>query len=109
MIDQAASLSDTQLDRCIDISVEGIDESPTLRSLLSRLVGQLDMWNQAVANRPYDFTVEDHESIRSMRARLAGCGPTFLGHVRVACEGGTLDDTFVDATGKSPLSPPTEG
>lgn len=103
MIDRASSLSDTQLDARIDISVEGIDESPTLRSLLSRLVGQLDMWNQAVANRSYDFTVEDHESIRSMRVRLADCGPTFLGHVRAACEGGTLDDTFVDATGESPL------
>ena len=45
------SLTDAQLDAPIDISVEGIDETPTVRSLLSRLVGQLDMWNQAVANR----------------------------------------------------------
>jgi AraC family transcriptional regulator len=103
MIDRASSLNDAQLDTPIDISVEGIDDNPTLRSLLSRLVGQMDMWNQAVANRPYDFTVEDHESIQSMRTRLVGCGPTFLGHVRDACQRGSLDDTFVDATGESPL------
>jgi AraC family transcriptional regulator len=29
--------------------------------------------------------------------------PTFLGHVRDACERGGLDDTFVDSTTGSPL------
>ena len=32
----------------------------------ARLVGQMDMWNCAVANRPYDWSVEDHESLGSM-------------------------------------------
>jgi AraC family transcriptional regulator len=102
MIDRASRLGAAQLDTPIDISVEGIDQSPTARSLLSRLVGQMDMWNQAVANRPYDFGVERNESIESMRTRLAECGPTFLGHVRDASERGGLDDTFVDTTSGSP-------
>ena len=102
MIDRARRLNDPQLDTPIEISVEGIDENPTARSLLSRLVGQMDMWNQAVANRPYDFGVENAESIDSMRARLAECGPVFLGHVRDACDRGGLDDTFVDTTTGTP-------
>jgi hypothetical protein len=102
MIDRASGLDDAQLDKPIEISVEGIDRDPTARSLLSRLVGQMDMWNQAVANRPYDFGVENAESIDSMRARLAECGPVFLGHVRDACDRGGLDDTFVDTTTGTP-------
>ncbi len=103
MIDRASRLDDAQLDAPIEISVEGIDRNPTTRSLLSRLVGQMDMWNQAVANRPYDLGVESDECIKSMRTRLAECAPTFLGHVRDACERGGLDETFVDATSGSPL------
>jgi len=102
MVDRARLLDDPQLDTPIEISVEGIDKDPTARSLLSRLVGQMDMWNQAVANRPYDFGVENAESVDSMRARLAECGPVFLGHVRDACERGALDDTFVDTTTGTP-------
>jgi hypothetical protein len=63
----------------------------------------MDMWNDAVANRPYDFGLERDESIESMRARLAECGPTFLRHVRDACERGRLDETFVDTTTGSPV------
>jgi hypothetical protein len=64
---------------------------------MSRLVGQLGMWNAALANREYDWSVERHESIDSMRSRLAEEGPTYLGHVRKVTEQGRLDDTFVDA------------
>jgi len=102
MIDRASVLTAAQLDSPIQISVTGIDQDPSIRSLLSRLVGQLDMWNHSMADRPYDFTIEDHETIGSMRARLATCGPAFLGHVRDACERGTLDDTYVDATAGTP-------
>jgi hypothetical protein len=102
MIDRASDLDEAQLDKPIEISVEGIDQTPTARSLLSRLVGQMAMWNQAVANRPYDFGVENGESIDSMRARLAECGPVFLGHVRVAAKRGGFDETFVDTTTGTP-------
>jgi len=61
------------------------------------------MWNHAVANRPYNLSVEDHECLASMRSRLAACGPVFLEHVREASRRGGLDDTFVDTTTGSPL------
>jgi AraC-like DNA-binding protein len=93
MIDRAATLPDEVLDRPIELSVAGIDERPTPRSLLSRLVGQLAMWNAAVANRPYDFSVEQDEPVASLSARLAEAGPGFLETVRRA----DFDETFVDA------------
>ena len=71
MIARAGRLDDAVLDKPIVISVEGVDDDPTLRSLLSRLVGQLAMWNAAMASRDYDWSVERHEPVESMRRRLA--------------------------------------
>jgi AraC family transcriptional regulator len=102
LIDRAARMDNGRLDTPIEISVVGIDNQPTPRSLLSRLVGQMEMWNQAVGNRPYDFAVEHDECLGSMRKRLAECAPIFLGHVRDACQRGGLDDTFVDTTTGTP-------
>jgi AraC family transcriptional regulator len=97
-VDRAARLSDGVLDEPIEISVEGIDDSPTLRSLLSRLVGQLEMWNAAIAGRQYDFDAERGESVASMRRRLGQAGPEFLETVRARIADGMLDEMFVDAT-----------
>jgi AraC family transcriptional regulator len=97
IVDRAARLSDDRLDAPIEISVEGVDDNPTLRSLLSRLIGQLDMWNAAVDGREYHFAVEKGETVDSMRSRLAEAGPTFLGHMREVTEQGRLDETFIDA------------
>jgi len=102
LIERASRLDEGQLDAPITLSVEGVDDHPTMRSLLSRLVGQMEMWNHSVANRPYDFAVERDESLCSMRKRLAASAPVFLGHVRDACERGTLADTFVDAVCEPP-------
>ena len=95
MVACAARLSDEQLDEPIEISVDA--EPQTIRTLLSRLVGQMGMWNAALANREYDWSVEQHESLDSLRRRLAEEGPTYLAHVREVCDQGRLDDTFVDA------------
>jgi len=97
MVERAARLSDDVLDKPIVLSVEGVDDDPTLRKLLSRLVGQLGMWNAVLAMRDYDWSVEEHETVDSMRHRLAVEGPTFLQHVRTVSEDGRLDETFVDA------------
>ncbi|MPZ94267.1 MAG: helix-turn-helix domain-containing protein [Propionibacteriales bacterium] len=97
MVDRAATLTDEQLDAPIELSVEGVDDDPTLRSLLSRLVGQMDMWNSAIALREYDFAVERGETVEHLKARLAEVGPAFLAQVGEVCEQGRLDDTFVDA------------
>lgn len=102
LLDRASILTVGQLDAPIDISVDSIDDNPTIRSLLARLVGQLDMWNAAMASETYNFGVEEHESIDSMRARLAVGGRSFATFVRTASEQDRLDESFVDATGCVP-------
>ena len=97
IVDRAASLTDDQLDAPIELSVEGVDDEPTLRSLLSRLVGQMDMWNAAMTSRAYDFEVEQSESLASIRGRLRDAGPAFLDRAREVIAQSRLDETFVDA------------
>jgi AraC family transcriptional regulator len=95
MIERARQLPADQLDLPIEVSVDG--DRQTLRSLLSRLVGQMEMWNCAIANRPYDWSVEEHEDPTAMRQRLARVGPAFLTEVRAVVSSGRLDETFIDA------------
>jgi len=95
MADRAARLGDDQLDQPIELSVD--EDRQTIRSLLSRLVGQMGMWNAALDHRAYDWSIEEHESVDSLRARLSEEGPVYLGHVREVVGQGRLDDTFVDA------------
>jgi AraC-like DNA-binding protein len=95
MVRVAGRLSDEQLDETIGLAVD--EDEQTIRSLLSRLIGQMGMWNAAMATRDYDWSVEEHESLSSMRERLALEAPTYLGHVRDVVSDGRLDDTFVDA------------
>jgi AraC-like DNA-binding protein len=95
MLDRAGLLTAEQLDAPIELSVEGIDDSPTLRSLLSRLVGQLDMWHAAIGNQAYDFGVERDESVLHMQRRLATVGPAFLDEVRSACAEERLGDALI--------------
>jgi AraC family transcriptional regulator len=95
MLGQAAPLSAGQLDTPIEISVEGIDQEPTLRSLLSRLVGQLGMWHAALAGQEYDFAVEQGESVQSMQRRLAEVGPAFAAEVADICAHDRLDELIV--------------
>ncbi len=95
MVRVADRLTDEQLDQLIELDVD--DDSQTIRTLLSRLVGQMGMWNAALATRDYDWSVEEHEPLGAMRERLAVEGPTYLAHVREVVDAGRLDDTFVDA------------
>lgn len=96
MLDRAARLPADQLAAPIRISVEGIDDDPTLRSLLARLVGQLEMWHAATGGRGYDLASERGAAVATLRARLAEAGPAFLSLVRDLCEQGRLDETFVN-------------
>ena len=95
MLTRAATLNDDRLDAAITLSVQGVDDHPTLRSLLSRLVGQMDMWNAAMTGRDYDFAVERAETVPHQRQRLAEVGPAFLGQVRDACAQGRLEEALV--------------
>lgn len=102
MVARAARLTEEQLDAPIELSVDGVDCDPTLRSLLSRLVGQMDMWNATIALREYDWSVEQGETVGHMRARLAEVGPTFLAQVREVCDQGRLAEAFVDSQCEPP-------
>ena len=97
IVEHASRLGDEQLDQRIELDVDDDPDPTTLRRLMSRLVGQMGMWNAALANREYDWSVETHESLTSLRRRLAEEGPTYLTHVREVVDRGRLDDTFVDA------------
>ncbi|HET8604042.1 MAG TPA: helix-turn-helix transcriptional regulator [Marmoricola sp.] len=103
ILGRAERLSGDQLDEPIELNVDDDPDPTTLRRLLSRLIGQMGMWNAALANREYDWSVEEHESLTSMRRRLADEGPTYLRHVHGVAADGRLGDTFVDA-----LCEPTE-
>ena len=93
-----------------------------VRWALSRLIGQMAMWCAAMADREYDFAVERHESVASMRRRLATTGPDFVTQVREVADEGSFDETLVDAFAPEPVvmtygamvaqcspSPPTTG
>ncbi|MEX0784048.1 MAG: helix-turn-helix domain-containing protein [Dehalococcoidia bacterium] len=97
MLERASRLTGEQLDGPIELSVEAVDDNPTTRSLLSRLVGQMAMWNASMAGRDYDFDVEKDESIASMRSRLESAGAAFLGLAREVAAEDRWGDTFVDA------------
>ncbi|HET6561526.1 MAG TPA: helix-turn-helix domain-containing protein [Marmoricola sp.] len=100
MIQAAERLTDEQLDEVIRLDVD--DDRQTIRSLLSRLVGQMGMWNAATEMRPYDWSVEEHESLTSLRRRLSVEGPAYLSRVRDVVAAGRLDDTFVDTLCEPP-------
>jgi len=98
MVDLAGTVSPEHLDAPIEISVEDVDDDPTMRSLLSRLVGQMGMWNASMDGHPYDFDVERNESLASMRDRLETEGTSFKRRVAELVRGDRLDASFVDAT-----------
>ncbi|MEJ3404601.1 helix-turn-helix domain-containing protein [Rathayibacter sp. YIM 133350] len=94
LIERAQGLPQEVLDEPLP-SAGFIDDAPSIRSLLSRLVGQLHMWNEVMAARGYDFAVERAEPLDAMRERWRSQAPLFLGHVRTVVDEGRLDDTFV--------------
>ncbi len=97
MLARAENLPPDVLEQPIEISVEGIDSEPTLRSLLARLVGQLSMWDAAIHDQPYDMEVERGQSVADLRARLSEVGPAFIEQAHAIVDDGRLDETFVDA------------
>lgn len=97
MLARAQGLPPEVLERPIEISVEGIDCQPTLRSLLARLVGQLSMWDAATHDQPYEIDVERSQTITDLRAKLGEVGPAFIEQVHTIAREGRLDETFVDA------------
>ncbi len=97
IVDRLGRLDDARLDTLVRVSCDNEDGSMSLRSITSRLIGQMDMWMSAIENREYDFEVEKDEPVASMRQRLGQVGPAFKDQVREVANSSRLDDTFVDA------------
>lgn len=98
LLERASKVDGGVLERPIEVSVEGIDDKPTMLSLLQRLVGQLAQWEAAMSSRPYDFAAESSWTLRDLKRQHAVSGPAFRDDVaRIAAEE-HFDDTFVDAT-----------
>ena len=89
-------LDDATLDRPIELSVESIDEDPTLRRVTDRLVRQLEMWATAIeggSQIPAGPT-----DVAGLRARLAAAEPLFRAAVVDPVQAGRAEETFLDAT-----------
>lgn len=104
MVDRAARLDDAALDRPIETSIEDLDDGPSIRTQLDRLVAQLERWVASVEGRtsPHPWETGDM-SVGGLRGRLATAGPEFVSLVRRLTEEGRLDETFVDATCEPPV------
>jgi AraC family transcriptional regulator len=96
IVDRTARVSDQVLDRPIELSVAGIDATPTLRSVTDRLVSQLEMWITSLeggTEMPQASAIGPQE----WRARLGAAGPRFRDLVLTPIREGRADETFVDA------------
>ncbi len=96
IVDRTGRVDDAVLDRPIDLSVEGIDEDPTLRGLGDRLVGQLEMWVKAVEGGT-SMPDPGETTAAGLRARLDTVDPRFRELVVRPVHEGRADETFVDA------------
>ena len=96
IVDRTARVGDDVLDRRIELSVEGIDHEPTLRSLADRLVGQLEMWVTAVSGGTSMPPAGD-TTPAGLRRRLDEVAPRFRDVVLTALRDGRADELFIDA------------
>jgi hypothetical protein len=96
IVDRTAGLDDAVLDRRIELSVEGIDDAPTLRSLADRLVGQLEMWIAAVEGAT-GMPPDGDTDAAGLRRRLEAVAPRFRELVLGPVTAGRGEETFVDA------------
>ena len=96
IVDRLARLDDETLDRPIELSVEGIDETPTLRTLTDRLVGQLEMWLAALDGAT-SMPPSGDRTPDGLQRRLDAAGPKFREVIVGALHDGRAEETFVDA------------
>ncbi|WBC14606.1 helix-turn-helix domain-containing protein [Micromonospora sp. WMMA1998] len=101
IIDRAGGLDEQVLDRPVTVSVETIDEQPTLRSLINAMVTQEEHWLSAL--RGGEWPDESDRSMTGLAARHAVAGRDWRDFVARTLAAGTLADTFVDTT----CTPPT--
>ena len=96
LIAAAAALADDVVDRPIDLSVEGIDDDATLRSLLNAMVTQEEHWLSAL--RGGDWPDESDQTLPGLAARHEVAGRDYRTFVARAIDDEAMADTFVDTT-----------
>lgn len=96
IIDRTARLDDATLDAPIELSVEGIDDNPSLRGTVDRLVGQLEMWVHGLEGG-VSMPPAGDITVNGLRTRLAAIAPRFRELVVAPISEGRADETFVDA------------
>jgi AraC family transcriptional regulator len=105
LIDAASQLSDEELDEPVHVTprTEAFREStPSIRSMLDRLVFTKEIWSAAIAGR--ELVLNDDASLSSLKHRLDGAGGKFASIVRDIRDRGAWDTAFVDATCDPPES-----
>ena len=96
IVDRMSRLSDEVLDQPIELSVEGIDADPTLRSVADRLVGQLEMWVESVSGGTA-MPPDGDRTPTGLRLRLDAVAPRFQELVVTPIREGRTEETFIDA------------
>lgn len=100
IIDRLGRLPDGALDRPIELSVEGIDSSPSLRDICDKTVRQLEMWVSAVEGA--DVIPAGRATPEALHARLGEAAPRFRTLVVDRVAAGAGGETFLDATCQPP-------
>jgi AraC family transcriptional regulator len=88
------------LDEPIELPVEGIDASPSLRALCDKLVRQLEMWVSAVEGG--ETIPAGQTSPDALQGRLGQAGPRFRAVFVDRVAAGAGEETFLDATCQPP-------
>lgn len=105
LLEQAAALSDEQLDRAVrpGLVVHAFEgPEPDLRTMFDRLVFTREVWTAAMAGT--DFPTERDRSISGLRARHEKVQAPFSSLVRRIRDRNQWDDAFVDALCTPPVS-----
>jgi GNAT superfamily N-acetyltransferase len=105
LISAASTLDDTALDEPVPVSPPTdsfAEDSPSIRSMLNRLVFTKEMWSAAIGG--HDFEEATDTSLCALRERLARAGSEFATLVSDVARRDAWDTAFVDATCDPPVS-----
>ena len=102
IIEHASTLADDVLDQPITVSVETIDDDPSLRSVINAMVTQEEHWLSAL--RGGGWPDESERTMAGLAARHEVAGRDYRAFVADAIAQGRLADTFVDTTCEPPTT-----
>jgi GNAT superfamily N-acetyltransferase len=105
LISAASTLDDTALDEPVPVSPPTdsfAEDSPSIRSMLNRLVFTKEMWSAAIGG--HEFEEATDTSLCALRERLARAGSEFATLVSDVARRDAWDTAFVDATCDPPVS-----